>query len=570
MKHWRLNVVLFFIIVVAAGIVARLFFLQVLNHKFYQSQALGQQAGFQEVVGNRGKIFLEDSKGSKGSQGTQESSSLALNQTTWNVSVVPKNIKDIKAITEGLAPIIGDSVKTIAAKIEKSDSYIVIKKGVGDKELAAIKALNLAGVQWEEVPARYYPQKNFAAQVAGFVGGNGEGQYGLEGYYEDILKGKEGLAEEKAGLGAIGASQQSASELDGSDIYATIDYNIQFQAEALLKQAYQDFSIDSGQIIVLKPDSGRVVALANFPSFDPNKYGQEKGLEVFQNGAVQKLFEPGSIFKPFTMAMALEDGKVSPETTFTDKGSVTIGPDTIYNFDHEKYGLRDMSGILEKSINTGAVFLEQLVGREKFAQHIDDYGFSEKTGIDLQGEVSSRNDALKKGSNFGFATASFGQGIQMTPIQLARSFSIFANGGRLPKVFIADKIIHGTDEQDTKTQLSKQVISQKTADEVTKMLINVVERGFGSGARINGYWLAGKTGTAEVPLTTKKGYYQDRTVQSFIGFGPALKPQFLILVKLDNPKVPKSSLSAAPIFKKLAQYIIDYWQIPPDYDPNAK
>ena len=267
--------------------------------------------------------------------------------------------------------------------------------------------------------------------------------------------------------------------------------------------------------------------------------------------------------------MALEDSKVSPDTTFVDKGLVTIGPDTIYNFDHEKYGQRDMSGILEKSINTGAVFLEQLVGRERFGQYLDKFGFSEKTGIDVQGEVSSHNEGLKKGSDFGFATASFGQGVQMTPIQLARSFAIFANGGKLPKPVVVDKIVHGNDEQSIPVQLSKPVISQKTADEVTKMLINVVERGFGSGAGIKGYWLAGKTGTAEVPMPNAKGYYPDRTIQSFVGFGPALKPQFLILVKLDNPKVPKSSLSAAPIFKKLAQFIINYWQIPPDYDPTA-
>ena len=353
--------------------------------------------------------------------------------------------------------------------------------------------------------------------------------------------------------------------LNGSDLFLTIDYNIQFQAESLLKEAKKNINIDSGQIIVLKPDSGRILALANFPSFNPNKYSKEANFDIFQNSAVQKIFEPGSVFKPFIMAMALNEGKVTEESSFTDTGFVKIGPDTIHNFDRKVYGTQTMSSILEKSINTGAVFLASLLSHETFNEYLEKMGFNEKTGIDLQGEVYSKNEILKKGSSFGFATASFGQGIEMTPLQLARSFALFANGGRIITPHIVEKIVHGQDEMTTKPQASPPVISEKVASSVTKMLINVVERGFGNAARIEGYYLAGKTGTAEVPLLNSKGYYTDKTIQSFIGFGPALKPQFLILVKLDNPKVSKSALSAAPIFKKLSQYIINYWQLPPDY-----
>jgi cell division protein FtsI/penicillin-binding protein 2 len=370
-------------------------------------------------------------------------------------------------------------------------------------------------------------------------------------------------------LGAI--SDDASLNLNGSDLYLTIDYNIQFQAEALLKEEKEKDDIESGQIIVLKPDSGRILAMANYPSFNINDYSKEN-LGIFQNSAIQKLFEPGSVFKPFTMAIALQEGKITPDSTFVDTGSVKIGPDTVYNFAHEKYGKQTMSGILEKSINTGAVFLSQLVVHQTFKEYLDKFGFNNKTGVDLQGEVVSQNALLKSGSDFGFATASFGQGIQMTPIQLARAFSIFANGGKLAKPYVVEKIVHGSDQQKVSPQLSGAVISPEVASQVTTMLINVVEKGFGDGAKIPGYYLAGKTGTAEVPFENKKGYYPDKTIQSFVGFGPALNPQFLILVKLDNPKVPKSSLSAVPIFKKLAQYIINYWQIPPDYsmDPVKK
>ena len=266
------------------------------------------------------------------------------------------------------------------------------------------------------------------------------------------------------------------------------------------------------------------------------------------------------------MAIALNEGKVSPESKFEDTGFVKIGPNTIYNFDRKKYGWQDMSGILEKSINIGAVYLSQLISRQTFLDYFDKFGFNNKTNIELQGEVYSSNETLKKSlGSIGLATASFGQGIEMTPIQLVKAFSIFANQGKIVKPYIVEKIVHGDEEAKTQIETTGNIISAKTASQVTQMMINVVDRGFGSGAKINGYYLAGKTGTAQIPFEDKKGYYLDKTIQSFIGFGPALNPQFLILVKLDNPKVSGSALSAAPIFKKLSQYIINYLQIPPDY-----
>ena len=564
MKNWRLGAVLAVFFLLAAIMVGRLFFIQIIQGKFYQSQALGQQSGFKEVQGIRGEIFFSNSKESRGSQASGEIKSLAINRQEWIVAAVPKNIKDKEAFAVAVGKELQIKKDDMAAKLALSDTYAILKKNASPEEARALKKLGLDGLSFEVLADRYYPQASLAAQVIGFVGGEGNGQYGIEGQYQDILKGKSGIQEEKRGLDLIDATA-TQEYLNGSDLYLTIDYNIQFEAESLLKEAAKNIAIDSGQIIVVKPDSGRILAMANYPFFDPNKYSKETDFGVFQNGAVQKIFEPGSVFKPFTMAMALDQGKVAPESTFTDTGSVTIGPDTIYNFNREKYGLRDMSGILEKSINTGAVFLERMLPRATFFEYLDNFGINKKTGIDVQGEVSSRNEALKTGSEFGLATASFGQGIEMTPMQLVKAFCAFANGGRVPKPYMVEKIVHGTDELATKPQLSGQVISAKTASQVTAMLVNVVEKGFGDGAKIKGYYLAGKTGTAEVPIEGKKGYYTDRTVQSFIGFGPALNPEFLILVKLDNPNVPKSALSAVPIFKKLSQYIINYWQIPPDY-----
>jgi len=564
MSSWRLNILIVSIIMVAAIIISRLFYVQVLNHKLYEAQALGQQIGFQEIVGNRGEIFSANSKENRGVYGSSEVKSLALNAPVWTLYAMSDKITD----KENFAKIIGEKIKqskeSVLSKIQKTDSYVLLAKNIPNQEVESLKQLDIEGLNFERSWTRYYPQGHLASQVIGFLGGDNNGQYGIEGYYEDILKGKRGIAERKRGLDIINSSNDQES-LDGSSLYLTLDYNIQFEAESLLQEAKKNIDIDSGQIIVLKPDSGRILALANFPSFNVNEYSKESNFGVFQNSVIQKIFEPGSVFKPFTMAMALQEGKITPETTFTDTGFVKIGPNTLYNFDKKNYGEQDMSGILEKSINTGAVFLSQKVSHATFFNYVDRLGFNAKTGIDLQGEVSSRNSVLKNASDFVFATSSFGQGIEMTPIQLARAFGVFANGGKLAKPYIVEKIVHDIDKSNTKPQVSDQIISEKVASEVTKMLINVVDRGFGSAAKIDGYYLAGKTGTAEVPYENKKGYYPDKTIQSFIGFGPALNPQFIILVKLDNPKVPKSSLSAAPIFKKLAQYIIDYWQIPPDY-----
>ncbi|MEK7658597.1 MAG: penicillin-binding protein 2 [Patescibacteria group bacterium] len=569
MRNFRINIILLAFFLFAAAIISRLFFLQIINHKFYQAQALGQQAGFKEAQGSRGEIYSFDSQKNKGSGVSSEVKSLAINQNGWTATATLKEIDDKNNFAELLSKEIGEPKESILSKIEREVSYTIIKKGLSEEQAQKIKALNLKGLYWQNIPVRYYPQEGLASQVIGFASSEGKGQYGIEGYYDDILKGKSGIKEEKKGLDAIFSNDGQIS-LDGSNLYLTIDYNIQFEAESLLKEAQNKLSMESGQIIVIKPDSGRILAIVNFPAFNLNQYSKEKDFEIFQNSVVQKLFEPGSIMKPFTMAIALNEGKVNPETTFTDKGFVKIGHNVIWNFGHAVYGKQTMAGVLEKSINTGAVFVSQQVSRDTYLEYMNKFGFSERTGIDLQGEVYSRNDALKNGRDIEFATASFGQGIDLTPIQIVRGFGAIANGGRLVKPYVVEKITRDSSEVLTNPQFSEQIISQQTASQVTAMMINVVEKGFGSEAKISGYYIAGKTGTAEIPFRDKKGYYPDKTIQSFVGFAPALNPQFLILVKLDNPKVPKSSLSAAPIFKDLAQYIINYWQIPPDYDANLK
>jgi stage V sporulation protein D (sporulation-specific penicillin-binding protein) len=387
---------------------------------------------------------------------------------------------------------------------------------------------------------RSYPYGSFASHILGFVNNDGEGQYGVEGYWNKILEDKE------------------------RDLRLTVDYNIQYQAEKLLNGAVRSLNAEGGTIIVMEPGSGSILALADSPNFDPNNFSQEKNLGIFQADAFQKIFEPGSAFKPITMAAALDKGKITPQTTFSDPGVIKIGKWEIYNYDQRTYqGDISMTEVLEKSINTGAVFAQRQLGDEDFLAYIEKFGIFEKTGIDLQGEASSPNNELKRGYEINFATASFGQGIEMTPLQLARAFSVIANGGELIQPHLAERA-----ENDNN---KKEVISPAAASKLTAMLVSVVENGFGKAARIPGYYIAGKTGTAQVSFSSlgiAKSGYSDKTWQSFIGFAPAFNPQFLILVKLNNPQTKTAEYSAVPIFRDLAKYIIDYRQIPPDYDTD--
>ena len=557
MKTWRINLVLIFIIIFGAAIISRLFYLQIIKHGFYQAQALGQQVSFKEVKGLRGEVFF------KGGE-----KSFAINKERWVVYVLPEEIENKAQTAEVLSKNLDKPQDLILSKIEEGDYYTVIKNRLTKEEIEKVESLNLEGVYCEGFPGRYYPQETLASHVIGFLGGDERGQYGIEGYYDEILKGKEGFKEERKGfilLNSLFGSGSLEPVEDGSDIYLTIDYNVQFKAESLLEEAKELFDIESGQIIVLEPDSGKIIALANFPNFNPNQYSQEGDLSIFQNGAVQKIFEPGSVFKPITMAIALNEEKITPSTTYEDKGYVKVGVETIYNYGKRTYGEKSMIEVLEKSINTGAVFVSQQIPREVFLEYIDKFGINQKTDIDLQGEIYSSNKNLKKGQEINFATASFGQGIEMTPIQITRAFCAIANGGKLVKPYLVEKIVN-TSITEIKPQILGEVISRQTASQLTVMLISVVENGFAQEAKIPGYYIAGKTGTAQIAYEGVGEYDPDKTIQSFIGFAPALNPRFLILVKLDNPQTKTAEYSAVPIFKKLAKHIINYWQIPPDYN----
>jgi len=341
-------------------------------------------------------------------------------------------------------------------------------------------------------------------------------------------------------------------------------------AEKLLEEGIEEYDAEGGNIIVMNPNTGAIIAMAQSPNFDPNNYGSSDS-EHFKNTSIQEIFEPGSIFKPITMAMAINDGVITAETKYNDNlGYVQYSNERVSNYSNKSWGEVDMTTVLKRSINTGAIFVEKKLGHQSFYNYLEKFGYFEKSGIDLFGEVVSSNNeiksALKNNTDISFGTASFGQGIAMTPLQMINSFSAIINGGTLYRPYVVQKINNQTIKPEI---IRENIISQETSTELKKMLIEVVEDGFGHLAKIDGYWIGGKTGTSQIPYTSlgiNKAGYSDNTWQTFMGFAPALNPQFIILVKLDSPKKVKTSeYSAVPIFNKLARYILNYWQVPYDY-----
>ncbi len=535
----------------------RLFFLQVKNGDYWQVIAKGQQLSLKESVGERGNFFLEDGE-----------KILAQNIKRNIIYVFPEKIENKEETAEILEKIFNQPKEEILAELEKNQTF---RKEISDEQFQEIKKQNIKGVSGNEIQKRIYPQNSLAASLIGFVNEEGNGQYGIEGYFDEILKGKQGFQkEQRAPLGYLTLFSEEDDlnpPQQGSNLILTLDYNIQFFSEKILKQAKEKWDIDSGEVIVAEPTTGRIISLATFPSFNPNQYQKETDFEIFRNGAVQKLFEPGSVFKPITMAAALEEDLITPETTYKDKGYVNVGGPSIYNYEKRVWGEQTMTNVLEKSINTGAIFVEQELGGKLFLKYLEKFGFFEKTKIDLQGEEFSSNETLRNGYPRDFATASFGQGVEITPIQLIGAFGAIANGGKLMRPYVVEKIIKEDGQEiEIQPEIQGEVISETTAAKLTSMLVSVVENGHAKGAGIDGYFIAGKTGTAQIP-SKEGGYLEYETIQSFMGYFPAMNPRVLIFVKLNNPKESRSSAySAVPLFRELAKYIIDLWQIPPDYE----
>lgn len=558
----RINLFLFLVFLISSLIFYRLFVLSVVNHSVYSRTAQAQNENISNVIA-RGNIYL--------SNGGSDTILAATNKKFPLAYVVPSEVESKEGVTEALSKILGIDQEEVRQKLNsESENLKVITRRITNQQVDEIKNLKIKGVGVSYELDRFYPGGRLASNVMGFLGygpeGNRAGQYGIEEYYDQDLFGKEANIYNFFEINPFSLfSKKSSTDLQfdkPKNLVLTIDKNVQIFVEDRLKNIIEKWGAEKGTVIVQEPKSGKILAMADWPNFNPNEYANFEP-KYFLNGGFQEIYEPGSSFKPVTMASGLDLSKITPQTTYEDKGFVKVSGYTIRNFSNKVFGLQTMTQVLEKSINTGVMFVENLIGDDKFLDYIVNMGFGQKTGIDLSGEVSGDITNLYSGRKINYLTASFGQGIAVTPLQLINAYSTIANGGKLMRPYVVDKIIKdGGEEVLTKPEIVSIPISEKTAVKLQSMLVGVVDNGFDK-ARITGYDVAGKTGTAQIP-DGSGGYSENEFIHNFVGFAPAYNAQFTILIKMDKPKgIQFAADSLSPTFKEIAKFLVNYYNIPP-------
>lgn len=540
---------LFISILFVAGyglLIYNLYDLQLEKGDYYTKRAAAQNAG--DLAAKRGNIYFSDKNANR--------HSAALNREFPIVYAVPKEISDAPEAAAQLEPIVGKPKGLLEKALSKpNDLYELLLEKAGVEQVDSLNALNLRGVYVKNEVLRFYPLNNLASQVLGFVGINQEndrpaGLYGAELFYGSQLKGKDGQA--------IG--DQIVSPEAGRDLTLTIDRNLQIKSEETLAKLMAEFKAAAGTVIIQNPKTGEILAMASKPDFDPNFYSSSS-VEMFINPAVQKIYEPGSVFKIITMAAGIDSGKIAPGTSYYDTGSVKVADRVIANWDHKAHGKVTMTEVIEKSINTGAVYAERQIGHENFYNYLLKFGFGRKSGADLPGELAGDLKHLLKKSppagragkeSVNFATASFGQGVAVTPLQLINAASVIANGGVLMRPYI---------NKDLGPQVLDRVINKESARKTAQMMVSAVDKA--GVASIPNYSVAGKTGTAQIP-DFKKGGYSGQFVHTYAGWAPAFDPAFVALIKLDKPEAELAALTVVPAFKELAEFALNYYRVPPD------
>lgn len=572
----RIQVLFIIVCVLFLTIVIRLFFLMVINGSFYQKLASGVQESYSELLPERGKVYLQDSR-------TGETFPLALNKDTYLMYADTRKIKtneDTDSVVQALASLFAydDARKqTVSSTLSKrTDPYEPIEKKLDQEKMEQIKALKLPGIAFVKTPSRFYPEGNLAASVIGFVSTNDEGReigkYGVEGYWHKELAGKDGelTGTRSAGGGWIPFDTRlfrSSQAKNGDDITLTIDRTVQYQACERLRQGMLEYGASSASLVILDPHTGAVRAMCSLPDFDPNTYGSVDSIEFYNNNTIFTPYEPGSIFKPITMAAALNEGLINPKSYFHDTGERSdLCKTPIRNAESKIYNDTDMTGILQNSINTGMIYISEKLGTNLFREYIEKFGFGIKQGIELDTESAGNIESLSLNKKSGkidcyTATASFGQGLTVTPLQMVASYAAIANGGMLMSPYIIDSIT-SSDGKVTKVQPKEihRVLSERSASLVSGMLVNVVEKGHAIQARSDEYYIAGKTGTAQIP---GPGGYTDETIHSFVGFAPVENPKFVMIVKYEKPQRKYAESTAVPVFSDISKFLLQYYQVMP-------
>ena len=556
----------FLFILVALLLVVRLYFVQIVDGDAYEREALGQYAIPASQMDDRNDIFFKKKDG--------ELVVAAVMQSGWRVALQPKIIHDAVSVYEKLGGIVKlDKERFFASAAKVNDPYEEIASRVLDDQALEIRKLSIPGVLLVQDKWRLYPAGKLASHAIGFVGYKGNnkvGVYGLERYWNDTLtKTTSSLyvnpfAEIFTNIELLLANNPKSQE---GDVITSIEPLVEQRLEETLAGVMKAYEPEIAGGIVMNPRTGEILALAAQPDFNPNTFNTVSNVSVFGNPLADNIYEMGSIMKPLTLAAALDTGAITPETTYDDKGFIMKSGKKVSNFDFKGRGVVNMQTVLNESLNTGASFTVDKMGHDVFSKYVHAYGLGEETGIDLPNEAVGRLAAIENGTDVDFASASFGQGIAVTPVEMVRALSALANGGLLPEPHIVAGVRNKTGVvRNIALPIQKQVLKPETAETMSAMLTTVYDKALlGGTLKQEHYSIAAKTGTAQIAIPGGGGYYGDRFLHSFFGYFPSHDPKFIIfLFAVEPQKEIYASHTLAKPFLDITKFLINYYNIPPD------
>jgi len=487
---------------------------------------------------------------------------MAISIDVDSVFAQPGKMQNPVEAARKIAPVLGKKPEAILKKLREEKPFVWLERGITEEQRLAVEKLGIEGGDFLREAKRFYPQREAGSHVIGFAGVDSQGLEGIDLVYDELIKGDPGyilIAKDALGRPISPESPGMRQSQNGCEILLTLDRNIQYIVERELKKAVQGSSAKGGMAVVMHPKTGEILAMATYPSFDPNRFSAYSA-HLLKNRNITDTFEPGSTFKTFLLAAVLEEGIASPKDVFfCENGTYTVGGRVIH--DVHKYGWLSLGEIIKVSSNIGTSKVGRKLGRGRYYSYLKSFGFGNKTGIDLPGETTGFLPALQDWSEVGLANISFGQGISLTTLQLTNALAAIANGGSLMRPYVVKAVMDpaGNVLKENRPKVLRRVISTETARTVTTILKTVTEEGgTGKSAAVPGYEIAGKTGTAQKALANGRGY-SDKRIGSFIGFAPAENPQAVITIIIDEPEgVRFGGVVAGPAFKAIAEQILPY------------
>ena len=553
---------------VLAGMVwSRLAYWQIAKHGLLASQAQAQYREVVQLPAVRGAIF------------DRHLTQLVVNTTVYSAFVSPDQVPKAERdrVANGLVTVLAADRAKVTATLASAAKFAYIARRLPKDKADQLRALKLPGVGLEEETQRSYlpgitPDTTLASNLLGFVNYNGDGQYGLEAKYQGALAGTPGyissyrdLANREIVLG----SHTHQDPVNGSDLVLSLDASIQYASEQALADGVKKYHAESGSVLIMDPTTGGIVAWADYPSYNANDF-THTDTALFKDNVASYVYEPGSVMKVVTLAGAINSGAIAPETVINDPGYLNVGGFRISDWDHRNHGNVSYTYVLEHSLNVGAMKAMQAEGHDSFYSYLQGFGLTKPSSIDVGGETCLLPPAAGQMADAQYATASFGQGIDVNMVQMLAAVNVLANGGKYAPPHVMERV--GTKVNPLLLQPQRQVITPATAAKMTAMMESVVQHGSGWTSRVKGFELdqAGKTGTSQIPVN---GQYTQDVWASFVGFLPAQHPRFTMLVVIRKPHYPGSDrdwtlndgyLTAAPIWQKIAQSIIVDWRITPD------